>query len=229
VQRTVLAELDEIAIARARWEPHDAAPPRRHEGHAECVYVLEGRLDVVLDESRELEIGPDTLVYVPAGVAHTFVATSDEAHVLELRIPGASGDAVVREVATAETVEVSGNRIAFLLDAEETGGAVGAIEFLAPRAFAGPPPHIHRRMHDVAVVLEGALAFQLGDETGTAGPGELLLAPRGVAHTFSNPSEGPLRVLNLYVPGGFEQFFRERAAGTAAPAELTARYDWERA
>jgi hypothetical protein len=35
-----------------------------------------------------------------------------------------------------------------------------------------------------------------------------------------------LRFLNLYAPGGFERFFRERAA--APDAELTSRYDWER-
>jgi mannose-6-phosphate isomerase-like protein (cupin superfamily) len=228
VQRRVLAELDEIAIARAWWEPHDASAPQRNEDYAECVYVLEDRL-VLARESRELEIGPDTLVYVPPGVAYALSATgSKPAHGLEMRIARASGDAVVRAAATAETVDVLGNRIAFLLDAEETGGAIGAIEFLAPRSFAGPPPHIHRRMHDVAVVLEGTMSFQLGDETGTAGPGELLLAPRGVPHTFSNPSESPLRLLNLFVPGGYEQFFRDRAAGIAAPAELTARYDWER-
>jgi mannose-6-phosphate isomerase-like protein (cupin superfamily) len=228
VHRTVLAELDEIAIARARWDPHDAASPPLADERARCVYVLEGRVAFAVG-GPESEIGPRTLIYVPPGIAHTLAAAGGEAHVLELWMPEAAGEVVVSAAAGPETVEVLGNRIAFLLDAEETGGAIGAIEFLAPRSFAGPPPHIHRRMHDVAVVLEGTMAFQLGDETGTAGPGELLLAPRGVPHTFSNPSESPLRLLNLFVPGGYEQFFRDRAAGIAAPAELTARYDWERA
>lgn len=174
MQRTVLAELDEIAIARARWDPHDAtSPPLAHE-RARCVYVLEGLVAFAVG-GLESEIGPRTLIYVPSGVAHACVVAGGEAHVLELWMPGAAGEVVVRAAAGPETVEVLGNRIAFLLDAEETGGAIGAIEFLAPRSFAGPPPHIHRRMHDVAVVLEGTMAFH------------------------------------------------------AAPAELTARYDWERA
>jgi mannose-6-phosphate isomerase-like protein (cupin superfamily) len=229
VQRTVLAELGDVTIARAGWEPHDGASLPPCEQGARCVYVLDGRLALAA-ESIESEIGEATVVYVPPGIAHTFAAVGGEpAHALELQIEAGSGDAVVRSAADAETVEVLGNRIAFLLAADETGGAVGAIEFLAPRSFTGPPPHVHRRMHDVAIVLEGTMTFELGEETGTAGPGELLPARRGVAHTFSNPSDSPLRVLNFYVPGGFEQFFRDRAAGIAAPAELTARYDWERA
>ena len=216
MRRTLLADLDEIAIARVECEPGDEAAPFR------CVYVLEGRLRLRL-EDRELEAGPGTFV-----LGAVSVTSGARAHFLDLSIPAESGSVVVRTGATVESVEVSGNQIAFLADAEETGGALGAIEFTAPHAFAGPPPHVHRGFHDVVVVLEGTIDVRLGDEAYTAGPGAFVHAPPGVAHTFSNPSDEPLRFLNLYVPGGFERFFRERAAA-ADPAELTARYDWERA
>lgn len=139
------------------------------------------------------------------------------------------GSVLVRTCATSETVEVSGNRIAFLADAEETSGALGAIEFVAPHAFPGPPPHVHRELLDVVVCLEGTLEVTLGDETYTTGSGAFVLAPPGVAHTFSNPNDEPLRLLNLYVPGGFERFFRERAAVSdpKAASEITSRYDWK--
>ena len=141
------------------------------------------------------------------------------------------GSVLVRTRATAETVEVSGNRISFRAEAEETNGALGAIEFMAPLAFAAPPPHVHRELLDVVLCLDGTLEVTLGDETHTAGSGAFALAPPGLAHTFSNPSDDPLRLLNLYVPGGFERFFRERAAVSdpKAAIEITSRYDWTRA
>jgi len=141
------------------------------------------------------------------------------------------GSVLIRTRATAETVEVTGNQISFLADAEETNGALGAIEFMAPHAFAGPPPHVHRELLDVVLCLDGTLEVTLGDETHTAGSGAFALAPPGFAHTFSNPSDDPLRLLNLYVPGGFERFFRERAAVSdpKAAIEITSRYDWTRA
>jgi quercetin dioxygenase-like cupin family protein len=215
VRRTPLADLDEIAIAWVEWEPGDDDAPFR------CVYVLEGRLTLRL-EDRELVAGPGTFA-CGAGIAD-----GERAHFLDLRIPDGSGSAFVRTGASAESVEVSGNRIAFLADADETEGVLGAIEFTAERAFAGPPPHVHRGFHDVVVVLEGTIGVRLGEETYTAGSGAFVHAPPGMPHTFSNPSDEPLRFLNLYAPGGFERFFRERAAG-ADPAELTSRYDWERA
>jgi len=146
------------------------------------------------------------------------------------------GGVLKRTRATAETVTLHGNRIAFLTEADEAGGALGAIDYTAPLAFDGPPPHIHREMFDIVVVLEGTIDVQIGEEAHTAGPGAFVLAPPGTPHTFSNPSDEPLRFLNLYVPGGFERFFKEGAAaaddGSPDPAvasEISSRYDWERA
>jgi mannose-6-phosphate isomerase-like protein (cupin superfamily) len=232
VQRTVLADLDELAITTVRSEAGDAAPLRLHEHHASCVYVLEGRLKFEFEDGA-LEAGPETFVHVPPEAAGTLAVTGDgQAHFLDIRVPSAldSGSSILlRTGATAETVEVLGNQIAFLARAAETGGAIGAIEFTAPHAFVGPSAHIHRRMLDAVVVLEGTMDFQLGEETGTAEPGSLVLAPPGVAHTFSNPRESPLRLLDLYIPGGFERFFEERAAASnpKVARELTSRYDWE--
>jgi quercetin dioxygenase-like cupin family protein len=218
VRRTLLADLDEIAIARVEWEPGDDAVPFR------CVYVLEGRLTLQL-EARELQAGPGAFVHGAFAVVG-----GEHGHFLDLRLSGAAarGSGFARTGATAESVEVSGNRIAYLAEAHETGGALGAIEFTAPHAFDGPPLHVHRGFHDIAFVLEGTIDVLLGEKAYSAGSGTFVHAPPGVAHTFSNSRDEPLRFLNLYAPGGFERFFRQRAAATD-PAELTSRYDWERA
>jgi mannose-6-phosphate isomerase-like protein (cupin superfamily) len=243
---TLLADIEPIAIAEVRAPPGSAPPPAHVHLHGEGFYVLAGELTFCFDD-REVQAGPRTWVFVPPNVAHTFfVSGAEDARFLDLHAPscgfgnldqtaapeGGGADPVgvlVRTGTAADAVEVSGNRIAFLADAEETGGVLGAIEFTAPQAFAGPPAHVHRGFHDIVFVLEGTLDVRLADRAETAGPGALVLAPPGVAHTFANPSDAPLRFLNLYVPGGFERFFRERAAATAAGVELTSRYDWERA
>jgi quercetin dioxygenase-like cupin family protein len=219
-ERVTLLDLEPIRIEEARF-PSSAVATL-----PEYVYVLEGELSF---RRERLRVGPGTWVFVPPDTAQV-VAGEDGVHILGVHTAGGRHTAavLVRVGATAEAVEVSGNRIVFLADADETGSALGAIEFTAPRAFAGPPAHVHRGFHDIVFVLDGRIDAQIGDKVETVGPGALLHAPPGVAHTFSNPTDAPLRFLNLYVPGGFEQFFRERAAA-ADPAELTSRYDWERA
>ena len=217
---------ESISIAEVRGRAGDAELGDGDRGVG--IYVLEGVL-VLRFEDREVRAGPETWAFVPPNVSYASVAGGEGARFLEIHVAGSSASAIVRNGAAAEAVEVSGNRIAYLADADETGGALGAIEFTAPRAFAGPPPHVHRGFHDVVFVLEGTIDVVLGEEAYAAGEGAFVHAPPGVAHTFSNPSDAPLRFLNLYVPGGFERFFRERAAATAAGVELTSRYDWERA
>ena len=76
---------------------------------------------------------------------------------------------------------------------------------IAP-GFPGPPPHLHRTFADSFYVLEGTLTLHAGDETLPLEPGSFALVPPGVVHTFSNPSDAPVRILNLMAPGGFERY-----------------------
>jgi Mannose-6-phosphate isomerase len=49
-------------------------------------------------------------------------------------------------------------------------------------------------------VLEGKGSFRLGEETVEAGPGVLIISPRGVPHGMDNEGPGPLRVLAIKNP-----------------------------
>ena len=49
----------------------------------------------------------------------------------------------------------------------------------------------------------------LGDETLFAGPGSLIIKPRGEWHTFWNAADVPARILEIISPGGLEDLFRE--------------------
>ena len=83
-------------------------------------------------------------------------------------------------------------------------------------------------------VLDGMLTMRLGDETHQLGPGTFVCVPPGVAHTFSNASDAPVRFLNFNTPAGWESYMRELGeAASAAPltpdviGRIASHYDFQ--
>ena len=95
-----------------------------------------------------------------------------------------------------------------LLSGDATGGAFALFDELTDPG-GGPPLHVHARDHEAFYILEGRFAFQVGDETRTVGPGDYLVAPPGIPHTFRNLDSTPARKLVLAWPAGVDQFFLE--------------------
>jgi len=58
-------------------------------------------------------------------------------------------------------------------------------------------------------VVEGQLGARIGDEIILRDPGDYVLKPRGIPHTFWNPTDRPARLVEIISPAGFEQFFAE--------------------
>ena len=78
-------------------------------------------------------------------------------------------------------------------------------EWADPGAPPGPPRliapyHVHYTDDEAWYVLEGTLAFQLGDQQVQASAGSAVFAPRGVPHTYWNPSPTPARYLLIMTP-----------------------------
>jgi mannose-6-phosphate isomerase-like protein (cupin superfamily) len=74
------------------------------------------------------------------------------------------------------------------------------VEWTHPGGGSTPPAYIaplHRHFADDEAwyVLEGALAFRVGEEELVAEAGAGVAAPRGVAHTYWNPRPEPARYL----------------------------------
>jgi mannose-6-phosphate isomerase-like protein (cupin superfamily) len=65
--------------------------------------------------------------------------------------------------------------------------------FYLEAGFPGPPPHRHRRLHDMFYVVDGTLTMRLGDETLELERGSFVCVPPGVVHTFSNPRDTPVK------------------------------------
>ena len=101
------------------------------------------------------------------------------------------------------------------------GRRVGNVEFLArtadtPRFTLGIieiapgrelEAHVHGDEDDAFYILEGEMTFFFGDEDeeAVAPPGTFVLAPPGVRHGFRNPGPGPVRMLNVHAPAGFDR------------------------
>ena len=73
----------------------------------------------------------------------------------------------------------------------ETNDSFYLGEVVVEPGFAGPPPHIHERLHDMFYVLEGTLTVRLGDETTELPAGSFVCVPPGVVHTFQQSSRDP--------------------------------------
>lgn len=68
------------------------------------------------------------------------------------------------------------------------GGAMTAVEFLAPRGF-GPPLHCHDDEDEVMIVLDGQIRFSASGQDRVASTGATVFLPHGVPHTFQVLSE----------------------------------------
>lgn len=105
--------------------------------------------------------------------------------------------------------------------AEASGGSLTVEEWgLPPGGLI--PPHTHTREDECNFVLEGELTCDVGGEVVVAPRGSYVLKPRGVPHALYNAGPGPVRVLEILTPGGFEGYFDEYeriAAGDMAEDE----------
>jgi quercetin dioxygenase-like cupin family protein len=105
-------------------------------------------------------------------------------------------------------------RTSVLLRSEETAGHVSVTEIEVPPHTAGPPLHTHD-FDEAFYLLEGELIFQVEDTLVTKRPGELSFAPRNVAHTLTNHSDGHARYVLVCTPAGFERHWARIAAEAA--------------
>jgi len=116
-----------------------------------------------------------------------------------------------------------------VLPAAATGGAFGLVEHDLPAGQLGSPVHTHEREDEYSYVLRGRLTAQIGDDVIEAGPGELVVKPRGIPHAFWNAGTEPVHFLELISPGGFDEYFFELAApfndhDEQAMGEIVGRY-----
>ncbi|MBV8948865.1 MAG: cupin domain-containing protein [Solirubrobacterales bacterium] len=63
----------------------------------------------------------------------------------------------------------------------------------------GEGPRLHRHPYDETwVVQQGTITFRLGNSTLHAGPGDVVIAPPGVPHKFTNDGPGPAKLVCIH-------------------------------
>ncbi len=132
----------------------------------------------------------------------------------------------VQTIGPSEGNSVLGGFAVYKLSGEATGGAYSVVEHnLQPYSLAAPI-HTHRDVDEVSYMLEGEIGALIGNQEVYAGPGTLVLKPRGIPHTFWNAGATPAKLLELISPAGFEHYFEEldqllaSSGGRPDPAQI---------
>lgn len=120
------------------------------------------------------------------------------------------------------------SQLAFKVGAEETSGNLFIIEHrnLKP---GGPPMHLHFNQDEWFYVMDGRVTFIVGGQKVTLGPGESILGPRRVPHTFSSVVPASHLLIAFAPAGKMEQYFADAKgnAALAATPECINRYDMQ--
>lgn len=110
----------------------------------------------------------------------------------------------------ADRIAVGPMTIRFVIEAEESGGALTMFEFDVPGGVKLPAPHSHDAFEETIYGLEGVLSWKVGEQATEIGPGDALTIPRGVIHSFDNPSGVDAKMLAVATPGVFgPSYFRD--------------------
>jgi mannose-6-phosphate isomerase-like protein (cupin superfamily) len=129
--------------------------------------------------------------------------------------------AVLLKRGEGERVTMGPASVTIKATGDDTAGSFYLGDVEIPPGFPGPPPHVHEKLHDMFLVTEGTLTMRLGDEDQQVEAGTFVCVPPGVVHTFSNPGDAPVRLLNFNTPAGWEGYMRELAAAAGEGRTLT--------
>lgn len=80
-----------------------------------------------------------------------------------------------------------------------------------------PPLHVHRNEDEVFHVLEGKMRFRVDGRDRVATPGETVLAPKGLPHTYRVESPDGARCLTITRGADFETMLRNMGRPTGLP------------
>jgi quercetin dioxygenase-like cupin family protein len=120
---------------------------------------------------------------------------------------------------THEEIKVGDLAIRFLLEGEQSAGAVAVFEFDVPAEAKVAAAHSHDGYEETIYGLAGVLTWTIDGTPTDVGPGEALFIPRGAVHRFDNTGNVHAKALAIVTPGILgPDYFREVAAVLDAAA-----------
>jgi len=99
------------------------------------------------------------------------------------------------------------NLVSIRLAGADGSDGVSILEFRGPMGDS-PPLHIHHREDEIFHILEGDFRLCGAGKIRTAGAGDIVLAPKGIPHTYRIDSVAGGRYLTITACGDFERFVR---------------------
>jgi mannose-6-phosphate isomerase-like protein (cupin superfamily) len=124
--------------------------------------------------------------------------------------------------ANGEVIQLGPTRMRILEDGSTTGHRLGVGEITLPPHTPGPPQHRHAQHDEGFYVVSGTARFTVGATPYDVTAGALVMIPPGAPHTFANPGDEPLVLLNTFTPDLYVQYFRDLGEMIASGEPLTA-------
>jgi mannose-6-phosphate isomerase-like protein (cupin superfamily) len=122
-----------------------------------------------------------------------------------------------------EVIELGPARVRILEDGGATAHRLGIAEItLAPHS-DGPPQHRHANHDEGFYVVSGTARFTVGTAVHDAPAGTLVMVPPGVPHTFANPGDQPVVMINTFSPDLYVQYFRDLRSAMAGSTVTQAK------
>jgi pimeloyl-ACP methyl ester carboxylesterase/mannose-6-phosphate isomerase-like protein (cupin superfamily) len=165
------------------------------------------------------------LAYTRAIPGAEFRLISDAGHLPQLETPGtllrvvddfllAQTDPGLADVSVTgpgdgETLLPPPTQMRILEDGRHTGHRLGVGEITVAPHTDGPPQHRHARHDEGFYVVSGTARFTVGEKSCDAPARTLVMVPPGAPHTFANPGDEPLVLLNTFTPDLYVQYFRD--------------------
>ena len=87
-----------------------------------------------------------------------------------------------------------------------TNGLFSSVECAVAPKMMGPPPHYHKELDELMLVLDGTATILIGEDVVEVAAGGWHLRPRLIKHTFWNASDKPLRFVDMYFNQPFEEY-----------------------
>lgn len=108
-----------------------------------------------------------------------------------------------------------GTLVNVLVTGEQTNGRYAQLE-MTTQPGTEPPMHTHTREDETVYVLEGTIEYTIGEHVFTARPGDYVLLPKNIPHTFKVLTPVAKTVLTI-APAGFELYFLDPRLARPAP------------